>query len=234
MNAVMRAPTMAQIDEFDLEYLRNQIRSCLRARMPSMGSTLADRHAPRRRTKTEQPLSKPSSTYTVEELQKDGSYKDVEKRKPAHAQWPTTTHATATRPPGFSREAMDHKDFGKAKYARAIYSLSSLHITSIRARYAPGKTTRMDHRQKLAKVVAARYNDPQVQGRAKDIAMVVLSGQVTPKFCCALFGMTPDEWRKSSHRKMLSDIKARLAMIDAESLLAWERACMVEARSNSG
>lgn len=225
MNAVTQVPVVATGEAYDLAFLRESLKACLRARIPTMGSTLADRYAPRKRTKEESPLGKPSATIELETIEDGGVIRTDVKIKPQYAQWPTTTHATPTRPPGFSREAMEPRDFTKSAYVKAISRLESLYITSIRARYSPGKHTRLDHRRKLAATMAGRYKDPQVKARARLIALTVLSGKANPQHFRLLFGMDEKQWLKSPHRKQVSDIKGRLAIIDSESLLAWDAKC---------
>jgi hypothetical protein len=146
-------------------------------------------------------------------------------RKPAHGQWTNTVHATPTRPPGFSREAITPATFAQAKFVRAIWSLSSLHIQSILARYSPSTDLRRSSCSRLSVRAASRYRTKDVRHRARFIARAVLEGRGTSQELRRMFVMTQDEWRASRHRKMLTEITAWLAQVDAESLLAWEAAC---------
>lgn len=213
---------VATEDKYDLEFLRQSIRNCLRARLPSQGCTLADHNAPRTRQKGEK---RPShfAHYEREEMDRQGNVVMVSRRKPAHGQWTSTTHATPTRRSGSSRECIEPVDYLKARQVRAIFTLDPLHILSIRARYAPKGMQREHDRQQLARKVCRQYLDAAVNSRARRIAMAVLQGRDRPTYFCDLFSMTDAQWRRSSHRKMVSVIRRRLGMIDVESLLAWDR-----------
>lgn len=213
---MMGVAAVASYDNYDLEFLRSSIRSCLRARIPSQGCTLADHNAPRTRQRGDK---RPAhfAHYVREE-----NGKLVAKRKPAHGQWTTTTHATPSRRSGVSRECIEEVDYLNAKLVRAIYSLDPLHILSIRARYAPRGVQREHDRQQLARKVCRVYREAHVNARARRIAIAVIQGRDRPSYFCDLFSMTDAQWRRSSHRKMVSTIRRRLGMIDVESLLAWD------------
>lgn len=219
MNAAANYPT-----DFDIEFLRSQIRRCLRARMPSQGSTLGDMQT--RHAKGEQLLKAPQSVYWVEELQEDGTYKSVAKRKPSHDQWATTTHATATRAPGFSRETITERDYSKAKYVRAIGSLSANQIQSIQARYSPNRSMRHGARQRLCSAVSRAYRVPETKLRSMVIAMAVLTDRDSAAYLQDQLSMTPKEWDASRARRMLTDIRTKLTHLDFDSLLDWDAECI--------
>jgi hypothetical protein len=200
----------------DVEYLRGFARLCLRIDMPLTRSDLAD--IQRLRNRPEAKLSKPDATYTVST--RTG---EVERRKPAHGQWTTIVHASATRPPGFSKMPIADWNLEKSRYVRALWKLKALHICSILARYAASDHQREAAAGRLAIRAAAAIRAKRTRERAKAIALGVLDGATAEDVRWCL-GIEPDDWRGCEARQQLYAIRSWLATLDAESLMAWEEA----------
>jgi hypothetical protein len=218
--------TEQDYDPYDLEYLRSCLRRCMRADPPKTGESLGHQQA--LRGPGQRKLKRPAGVYLAEVTREvDGELVKVmePRRKPAHGQWSTIATATATRPPGFSRECISDQTFANAKYMRALYGLSSKHILVLQALYSPSRSMRESARRRLINHLVSKNRVAVVRQRGRLIAKSVLLGRSSSGDIRTLFGMSIEQWRRSSHRAMLSEIRKDLAALDSAALVAWGHAC---------
>jgi hypothetical protein len=181
----------------ELEYLRNAIRWCLRADSPRSKSALADMQT--RHAKGEQKL------------------------KPAKGPWTQQVHATPTRAAGYSRENITEQDYDHSKMVKAIWSLHSHHIQNILTRYSPSPELRESGARHLATYIMRQFRQKVSRPRARVIAYRVLT-MPHPRLHEA-FGLEPEEWRTSSHKKLATEVRAMLNATDVDAVIAWSNAC---------
>lgn len=194
----------------EIEQLRRQARHVLRPERIARVSALADMQT--QRARGQQNLQAPDAVYV------DGN---TVRRKPSWGQWTTTTHATATRPSGSSREVITQDDFAKSRWVKGLAELPPHYIVSIRARYAPGRTERHEARDKLARMTAMHYRGDRCAA-AYRLAWSVLEERTSRATLARLFGMSPDDWPNSSQRKVYNEVSARLSELDVDSLITWQ------------
>jgi len=118
-------------EQHNLDAIRRALMACLRAEAPRQTSTLAEMQT--RNAKGEMKLKRSSGN------------------------WATQVHATPTRPPGYSREAISETCFAHARYSRLVWGLKAAHIKNILARYHPSPGLRESNRGRLRAYVTEKY-----------------------------------------------------------------------------
>lgn len=212
----------SQRKDFDVEYLRIEIRACLSCE-PVVRSTMrSDMHTNRVREPLN--LRRPSATYEAEELLPGGGVKVVRRRKPQHAQWTTTLQASSTK----SRKPVEQAPEGVALNRKgrvlAIWLLTSLQICSILARYSSSEKQRTASANRLATRVARDFTSEKVKRRARIMAVAILFGGKSEDIR-DLFDLTDAEWRYSQMRKTYYKVLRQLDEWDVSALKAWEKVC---------
>lgn len=190
--------TAAQRND-ELEVLRNALRRALRADSQCTSSTLAEMQT--------------------------RSAKGEQKLKPAKGPWTQQVHATPTRAAGFSREVITEEDYSRSHMVKAIWSLHSHHIQNILARYSPSAELRENSARHLSTHIMRHFRQHVSKPRAKVIAYRLLTMPPHRQRLHEAFGMTPEEWRTSSQKKLSTDVRGLLHSIDVEAIKSWSAVC---------
>lgn len=223
MNAQARVHGMPEGDHVDFDYLRSEIRKCFYVDMPKSSSDIGDFG----NVKGDMVLKPPSQTYTREAKDRLGRTIEVKRRKPAHGQWTTTTHATASQRPGFSRPVISDRDYSKAKYARAISRLDADHVQVIHAKYHSSPKVRTDARDALAQNLATRHHkEEKIQVIARMAAAGVLSGVLNHLEVMRLMGIKLKPESNGYMVKVCRQMSRRIQELDECALLAWDAQCL--------
>lgn len=219
----MTAAEKTDVDHFELDRLRNLITARLAEKGGAFNpSSLVDLMT---KPKAEgQALKRPCGRY-LGVVTRGNKTTEAMKIKPAHGQWTTTTHATATRPAGFSRALGDFHEGGDAYSAEAVWRLHPVHVASIMARYSDNPKQRDASRNALAKYLSDRFRAEKVKDRALIMARKLLDGKTAGDVRRAL-EMTQKQWRDSRPvRNTYYMVTQALETLDAGALYAWQEEC---------
>lgn len=225
MSAVAHRLHMDDRDSFDVQYLRDAIRACLSPGGAVAGAaTFADMQTSPHRVKGERKLSRPKGVYFIEVVNRaTGEVDVVSKVKPAHGQWSTTTHATATRAAGRSMPPIEERAYRKRYTVHALWSLEELHVCSLIARYGATRR-RTDHIQALAQALSRRFRGSERRATAKVFAILTLRGLGKDDVRRTL-EISPEYWRASRVRRLYAMVVEMLTVLDVQALRAWESEC---------